>query len=120
MIVTLTDSLNISIPLSVKVCNPQTGGGMQGVVLGAAGGSKFHRMGAAWRKALSPYGLSLVLGTHSRLLCQERRARPGCYHCSKLRRYCQFRVPHVQQLPSIRSLFGVRPERSRTQDFETL
>ena len=36
----------------------------------AAGGSKFHGMGAAWRKALFPYVLSLVLGTHSKLLCQ--------------------------------------------------
>ena len=61
----------------------------------AAGGSKFHRMGAAWRKALSPYVMSLVLGTHSKLLCQERRARPGWYHCSKLRR-CMLRSEAVQ------------------------
>ena len=50
----------------------------------AAGSSKFYRMGAAWRKALSPYVLSLALATHSRLLCPERRVQPGWYHCSKL------------------------------------
>ena len=49
-----------------------------------AGGRKFHRMGAVWGKALSPSVLSLVLGTRSRLLCQERKAWPGWYHCSKL------------------------------------
>ena len=42
----------------------------------AAGGSKFHRMSVAWLEALSPYVLNLVLGTHSRLLCPERRVRP--------------------------------------------
>ena len=45
----------------------------------AGGGRKFHRMGAAWGKALSPYVLSLVFGTQSTLLCREWRAWPGWY-----------------------------------------
>ena len=34
-----------------------------------AGDGKFYGMGAGWGRALSPCVLSLVLGTHSRLLC---------------------------------------------------
>ena len=42
----------------------------------AAGGSKFHRMGAAWGKALSPYVLSLCLGHTQQTAVPRAGARP--------------------------------------------
>ena len=58
-----------------------------------AGGSKFHRMGPVCReRPCLSMSQVFVLATHCRLLCQERRAWPGWYNCSKLRIYCRVRT----------------------------
>ena len=55
------------------------------------------------RPYLRTYVRTLVLGTWSKLLCRERRARPDRYHCSRLRTYC-----------------GARPLRTLDQDYVVL